>query len=58
MQTNSEICIFCSVIQCIVSKKQLMKRAHEVPTDSLEIVFDEAHFVVNLHSFLQPLAFP
>ena len=41
-----------------MSKKQLMKRAHEVPTDSLEIVFDEAHFVVNLHSFLQPLAFP
>ena len=52
MQTYSEICIFCSAIQCIVSKKQLMTRAHEVSTDSLETVFDEAHFIVNLHSFL------
>ena len=27
-------------------------------TESLEAVFDEAHFIVNLHSFLQPLALP
>ena len=52
MQTYSDIRIFCSVIQYIVSKK------HEVSGDSSEIIFDEAHFIVNLQSFLQPLALP
>ena len=52
LQTYSDIRIFCSVIQYIVSKK------HEVSGDSSEIIFDEAHFIVNLQSFLQPLALP
>ena len=58
LQTYSEICIFCSVIQYIVSKKQPVGSAHEVLEESLETVFDEAHFIVNFHSFLQPLALP
>ena len=57
-QTYSEICIFCSVIQYIVSKKQPVGSAHEVLAEFLETVFDEAHFIVNLHGFLQPLALP
>ena len=32
--------------------------AHELLAKSLETVFDEAHFIVNLHNFLQPLALP
>ena len=56
LQTYSEICIFCSAIQYIVSKKQPVGSAHEVLAESLETVFDEAHFIVNLHDFLQPLA--
>ena len=31
---------------------------HEVVAESLETVFDEAYFIVNLHNFLQPLALP
>ena len=59
LQTYSEICIFCSAIQYIVSKKQPVGSAHEVLAESLETVFDdEAHFIVNLHNFLQPLALP
>ena len=59
LQTYSEICIFCSVIQYIVPKKQPVGSAHEVLAESLETVFDdEAHFIVNLHNFLQPLALP
>ena len=55
LQTYSEICLFCSVIQYIVSKKQPVRSAHEVLAESLKTVFnDEAHFIVNLHNFLQP----
>ena len=56
LQTYSDVCIFCSAIQYIVSKKQPVGSAHEVSADSSEIVFDEAHFIVNLQSFLQRLA--
>ena len=56
--TYSEICIFCSAIQYIVCKKQPMGSTHEVLAESLETVFDEAHFIVNLYNFLQPLALP
>ena len=52
----SEICLFCSAIQYIVSKKQPVGSAHEVLAESSETVIDEAHFIVNMHSFLQPLA--
>ena len=58
LQVNSEICIFCSAIQYIVSKKQPVGSAHEVSVDSSEIFFDKAHFIVNLHSFLQLLVLP
>ena len=58
LQTYSELCIFCSAIQYAASKKQPVGSAHKVSADSSEIVFDEAHFTVNLHSFLQPLALP
>ena len=59
LQTYSEICFFYSAIQYIVSKKQPVGSTHEVLAESLETVFDDlAHFIVNLHNFLQPLAFP
>ena len=35
-----------------------MATAHEVLAESLETVFDEAHFIVNLQNFLQSLALP
>ena len=54
LQTYSEIYIFCIVIQYIESKKQLVGSVNEVFVESLEIVFDEAHLVVNSHSFFQP----
>ena len=42
-----------------MSKKQPVGSAHEVLTESLETVFDdEAHVILNLHNFLQPLALP
>ena len=44
VQTYSEICIFCSVIQYIESEKQPVGSEHEVLVESLETVFDEAHF--------------
>ena len=50
LQAHSEICLFCSAIQYIVFKKQTVGSAHEV--------FDEPHFIVNLHNFLQSLALP
>ena len=51
--------LFCSATQYIVSKKQPVGSAHEVLAESLDTVFDgEAHFIVNLHNFLQPLALP
>ena len=53
-----QICIFCSVIQYIVFNKLPVGSAHEVSTDSSEIIFDEAHFIVKLESFLQPLVLP
>ena len=56
LQIYSEICLFCSAIQYIVSKKQPVASTHEVLAESSETVFDEAHFIVNLHSFLQLLA--
>ena len=56
LQTYSEICLFCSAIQYVVSKKQPVGSAHEVLAESSKTVFDEAHFIVNWHSFLQPLA--
>ena len=56
LRTYSEICLICSAIQYIVSKKQPVGSAHEVLAESSETFFDEAHFMVNLHSFLQPLA--
>ena len=58
LQTYSEMCIFCSVIQYIVSKKQPVGSAHEVLAESLETIFHGAYFPVNLHSFLQPLPLP
>ena len=58
LQTYSEICIFCSVIQYVVSKKQPMGSVHEVLVESLENVFDKSHFIVNLHSFHKSLALP
>ena len=41
-----------------MSKKRPVGSAHEVFAESLETAFDEAHFIVNLHDFLQPLALP
>ena len=35
-----------------------MGSAHEVLEESLGTVFGEAHFIVNLHNFLQLLALP
>ena len=58
LQTYSDMCIFCSAIQYIVSKKQPLGIALQVSADSSEIVFDESHFMVKLHSFLQPLLLP
>ena len=58
LQTYSQIDIFCSVIQYIESIKQPVESAHEVLAESLENVFDEAHFIVNLHNFIQPLPSP
>ena len=59
LQTYSEIFIFCSAIQYIVSMKQPVGSAHEVLGESLETVFDdEAYFIVNFYNFLQPLALP
>ena len=46
------------MIQYIVSKEQPVGSAHETLVESSEIVFDEVHFLVNLHSFLQLLALP
>ena len=43
LQTYSEICIFCSVIQYIVSEKQPLGSEQDVLAESLEDVFDEAH---------------
>ena len=58
LQTYSEIRIFCTAIQYVVPRKLPLGSAHEVSVNSSEIVFDEAHFIVNLHIFLQPLALP
>ena len=58
LQTYSEICISCRAIQYILSNKQPVGSSHEVSADSSKIVYDEANFIVNLHSFLQPLAYP
>ena len=41
-----------------MSKKQPVGSAHEVLVESLETIFGEAHFIVNLDNFLQPLALP
>ena len=41
-----------------MSKKQPVGNTHEVLAESLENVFDEAHFIANLHNFLQSLALP
>ena len=46
LQTYSEICIFCDVIQYMESKTQPVGSAHKVLAESLE-----ALFIVNLHSF-------
>ena len=51
LEIYPEICIFCSTIQYIVSKKQPVGSVPEVLVVSSETVFDEAHFIVNLHSF-------
>ena len=40
LQTYAEICIFCSAMQYIVSKKQPVGSAHEVLVESSETVFD------------------
>ena len=58
LQTYSKICIFCSAIQYIVSKKQPVGSAHEMLAEFLETAFNEAHFIVNLHNFFQFLALP
>ena len=58
LQTYSEKCIFCCVIQYIESKKHLVRSVPEALAESLESAFDEAPFIVNLHSFLQPPALP
>ena len=59
LKTYSEICICCSATQYIVSKKQPVGSAPEVLAESLETDFDdEAHFIVNLHNFLEPPALP
>ena len=58
LQTYLELCIFCTGIQYMLSKGHPVERADEVLADSSEDVFDEAHFVVNWHSFLQPRTFP
>ena len=58
LQTYSEICILFRAIQFIVSKKQPVGSAHEVPVDSSEIAFDETYFIVNFHGLLLPLALP
>ena len=58
LQTYSEICIFCSAIQYTVSNKHPVGSAHKVLAKSLETVFDEADFIVNLHNFLQPQPSP
>ena len=41
-----------------MSKKQSVGSAHEVLAESFETAFDGAHFIVNLHYFLQPLVLP
>ena len=46
------------MIQYIDSNKQSVGSEIEVFGESLEIVFDKVHFIVNLHSFLQPLSLP
>ena len=56
LRTYSGICLFCRAIQYMVSQKQPVGSAHEVLAKSSETVFDEAHFIVNLHSFLRPQA--
>ena len=43
LRTYSEICLFCSAIQYVMSKKQPVGSAHEVLAESSETVFDEAH---------------
>ena len=58
LETYSEKCIFCCVIQYIESKKHLVGSVPEALAESLESAFDEAPFIVNLHSFLQPPALP
>ena len=49
---------FCNLIQYIVSKKHPVRIVQEVLVESLEGVFNEAHFLVNLRSFFQHLALP
>ena len=56
LQTYPEICNFCSAIQYKASKKQPVGSVHELSADSSETVFDKAHFIINSHIFLQPLA--
>ena len=41
-----------------IMASSLRKSCRRVSVDSSEIVFDEAHFIVHLQSFLQPLALP
>ena len=44
LQIYSEICLFCSATQYIVSKRQSVGSAYEVLAESLETVVDvEAH---------------
>ena len=40
LQTYAEICIFCSAMQYIVSKKQPVGSAYEVLVESSETIFD------------------
>ena len=54
LQTYSEIFnfLYCDLIYSVQNSQW------EVLAESLETVFDEAHFIVNFHNFLQPLALP
>ena len=45
-------------MQYIDSVKQLAGSALKVLAESLKTVFDEVNFIVNLYSFLLPLALP
>ena len=47
-----------SIYRVYRAQKTAVGSVHEVLAESLKTVFDEAHFIANLQSFLQSLALP